>query len=198
MTGSCPYCRAPFEPADVEDPCVLCTGCGTAHHAACLAENGGCTVFGCSQAPVEEPKISVSSLDLNALTAPPPPRTRIPVPPPPRRTESVDTSLAEPIVFLPPEPARPTLSFAGYAGNAQPINPELRYVVRRNRVAYVVLAIFFGPLGVHNFYAGYIKKAVIQCCLTVFTFSIASPFVWIWAVVEACRVDRDDDGVLFT
>jgi len=71
-------------------------------------------------------------------------------------------------------------------------------MVRKNRVAFVLLAIFFGALGVHNFYAGYIKKGVIQCCLTVLTFFLASPIVWVWAVVEACHIDRDSDDIAFT
>ncbi len=62
MSGaSCPYCRTAFE---ADDAIVACSGCQTEHHADCLQENGGCTVFGCSQAPAEEPKISVSDQDL--------------------------------------------------------------------------------------------------------------------------------------
>jgi TM2 domain-containing membrane protein YozV len=95
------------------------------------------------------------------------------------------------------EPVQRTITFAGYAAPATTQTPQ-GYVTRKSRVAFVVLAIFFGAFGVHNFYAGYIKKAVIQCCLTVFTFSIASPVVWIWAIVEACTINRDDDGVAFT
>ena len=69
--GSCPYCRTAFE---ADDAIVACSGCQTKHHADCLQENGGCTVFGCSQAPAEEPKISVSDRDLvsGAPSQPPP------------------------------------------------------------------------------------------------------------------------------
>ena len=72
MSGaSCPYCRTAFES---DDAIVACSGCQTEHHADCLQENGGCTVFGCSQAPAEEPKISVSDQDLvsGTRTQPPP------------------------------------------------------------------------------------------------------------------------------
>src|SRR5216684_7247700 len=54
----CPYCRAPFD--DVNGQAIECEGCGTPHHADCCEENGGCTVFGCSKAPGEEPKVAVS------------------------------------------------------------------------------------------------------------------------------------------
>ncbi len=68
MSGaSCPYCRTTFESGDA---IVACSGCQTEHHADCLQENGGCTVFGCSQAPAEEPKISVSDQDLVSGTRP--------------------------------------------------------------------------------------------------------------------------------
>ena len=54
----CPYCRAPIS---TEDPVTVCEGCGTRHHTDCYAENGGCTIFGCSCAPAEEPKLTVSA-----------------------------------------------------------------------------------------------------------------------------------------
>jgi RING finger family protein len=41
----CPYC---LEGGEIEDARVVCEGCGTTHHQACLAELGGCTVMGCS------------------------------------------------------------------------------------------------------------------------------------------------------
>ncbi|HZL28948.1 MAG TPA: NINE protein [Acidobacteriaceae bacterium] len=201
MTATCPYCRAPF---DADDEAVPCPACNTAHHADCLQENGGCTVFGCSQAPVEEPTISVSSHDLtHPLPPPPPPATQTRVPPPPRlpgappRPPPPPSSGFAAFQTSPPAAGR-LLSFGGYAGNQAPFNTHPNYMVRKNRVAFVLLAIFFGALGVHNFYAGYIKKGVIQCCLTVLTFFLASPIVWVWAVVEACHIDRDSDDIAFT
>ena len=101
------------------------------------------------------------------------------------------------------QPQAPTLGFAGYSITGQPVEASI-YVSRKSRVAFVLLAIFFGIFGVHNFYAGYIKKAVIQVSLTVFTlFSGATilwvwSIVWIWAILEACIVNADEDGVAFT
>ncbi len=60
----CPYCRGTIDAA-VEEPKV-CPGCGTPHHTDCFEENGGCTVFGCSAAPAEEPKLSLSASDVAA------------------------------------------------------------------------------------------------------------------------------------
>jgi TM2 domain-containing membrane protein YozV len=79
-----------------------------------------------------------------------------------------------------------------------PISPgTYDYVSRKNRVVFVLLAIFFGALGVHNFYAGYVKKAVIQLCITILTCSIGGIISWIWAIVEACTVDHDEGGIEF-
>jgi len=58
----CPYCRTAIEPDSGEQ--FLCTGCGTPHHADCYTENGGCTVFGCSAAPADEQKVSVTRRDI--------------------------------------------------------------------------------------------------------------------------------------
>ena len=57
----CPYCRGPLL---AEEPVTECEGCGTRHHADCFEENGGCTIFGCTKAPVDEPKMTISAPDL--------------------------------------------------------------------------------------------------------------------------------------
>ena len=66
MTSVCPYCRAPLE---AEDESTICEACATPHHADCYAENGGCTVFGCSAAPADEQKVSVTRRDIAAPIA---------------------------------------------------------------------------------------------------------------------------------
>lgn len=40
----CPYCKAALLP---DAPVAECGGCGTAHHAGCYEEQGGCAVYGC-------------------------------------------------------------------------------------------------------------------------------------------------------
>ena len=213
MSGaSCPYCRTAFE---ADDAIVTCSGCQTKHHADCLQENGGCTVFGCSQAPAEEPKISVSNQDLASRTPqpsppsahphtflnlsepspPPAPSAPPPTPPPPR-----------PPGAPPPPPTMggfhtshiPVMSYPTFAGYAPPPpGPINSYEPRKSRVVFVLLAVFLGAFGGHNFYAGYVKKAVIQLCITLFSCFTGSFISWIWAIVEACMVNRDDDGIAF-
>lgn len=65
MIETCPYCRETIDAEDVN----RCPSCGTPHHDACFAENGGCTVFGCESAPADAPKIAVGSFDI-ATSAP--------------------------------------------------------------------------------------------------------------------------------
>jgi TM2 domain-containing membrane protein YozV len=210
MSATCPYCRTTIE---AEDEVLSCSGCNTVHHAACFAENGGCTVFGCSSAPADEPKISVLPQDLSAppvieeprathwrpqsilnletpplrdgpvgpAVLPPPPTEGSGVPPPPPPPSSLTTS--------------PSPIFVAYGPPIPPLRSD--YLPRKNRVVFVLLAVFLGAFGGHNFYAGYVKRAVIQLCITVFTCFFGSIISWIWAIVEACIVDHDDDGVAF-
>ena len=64
--------------------------------------------------------------------------------------------------------------------------------VRRQRFVYIILALFLGGFGVHNFYAGRIKFGVIQLIMGI---TIMLAFVsWIWAIVEICVVTKDGDG----
>src|SRR5690348_12055522 len=79
----CPYCRAKISEEDVS---LACEGCGTPHHADCYTENGGCTIFGCSRAPADEPKMQVSTPELMAVGTQAPAavvtETRVAAPPP--------------------------------------------------------------------------------------------------------------------
>jgi len=66
----------------------------------------------------------------------------------------------------------------------------------KNRLAYILLALFLGGLGIHNFYAGYTSKGVAQLLLTLLLFwTILVPIaVWIWTIVEMVTVDHDAQG----
>jgi TM2 domain-containing membrane protein YozV len=186
VSNACPYCRAGFEP---EDELHICPTCATPHHADCFTENGGCTVFGCADAPRDEPKISVRDQDLAAgsppVTAAPPPPPAGTVPPPP---------IPAPLSTVGSE-ARLFQSSTQYA---MPTNhPFYDYAPRKSRVVFVLFAVFLGAFGGHNFYAGYAKRGAIQLCITLFTCFYGSFISWIWAIVEACTVTHDDDGVVF-
>jgi TM2 domain-containing membrane protein YozV len=189
----CPYCRTNIAAGD--EP-LICEGCGVAHHADCYAENGGCTIFGCSKAPADEPKVSVSTPELTVASKPPPARVerRLPPPPPPGVTPPPATAadlqhVANRVV--------PSI-FGGFAGedNTTPVEEA---VVRepRKRTTYIVLGALLGAFGAHNFYAGYHKKAGIQLGITLLTVGFGSPMSWLWAVIDICTIDRDVRGVQF-
>jgi|GEM_PF-817238 len=66
-------------------------------------------------------------------------------------------------------------------------------VYQKSRTAYRLLAFFFGGLGIHNFYAGYVTRGIIQLVLTLTgVFAIVS---CIWAFIEIFVVDRDAQGM---
>lgn len=69
----------------------------------------------------------------------------------------------------------------------------------KSRTAYVLLAIFLGGLGIHNFYAGRIGCAVAQLLITLLTGWLLFPLliVGIWAIVDAIAVDEDGTGRKF-
>ena len=222
----CPYCRTPIEPDSGEQ--FLCTGCGTPHHADCYTENGGCTVFGCSAAPADEQKVSVTRRDIaapltGAAPAPavgnlpqmlpgiglmppgwnpnaPPKPVKAPPPPLPPGAAAAAPQVTRPVARVgvgsmffdaPPVPAPVSLAAPSFDFNFEP-DPNAK-----NRSTFIVLGALLGFFGAHNFYAGYKRKAVMQLCLTAFTFGFAGIMTWVWAVIDVCTIDRDSAGVKF-
>ena len=79
----------------------------------------------------------------------------------------------------------------------------------KSKVAAGILALFFGNLGVHNFYLGYTGKAVTQLLLYLLGIPLCIIFIGIpmilgagiWAFVEAImiftgKIDKDAKGNL--
>lgn len=195
----CPYCRCPVEVADREQ--TVCAGCGTPHHSDCYAENGGCTVFGCSAAPPDEPKLNVAGSDLNAtelagVMQASATISKSPLPPPMVNNGSppiaTPFSTAGSVLFRSvPAPA--------VAAPAQPLTyldlvPDSE---RKSRNTFILLGALLGMFGAHNFYAGYRNKALIQLGITVLSVGFASPMTWVWAVIDAFTVEADSSGVKF-
>jgi TM2 domain-containing membrane protein YozV len=214
----CPYCRT--EVGETEGERKDCPGCGTPHHADCFAENGGCTVFGCSAAPADEAKVTVTATDMmgNVVTrqltppvpqpmaslgadfttfrapvgevpaaAPPAPEAPSAAPPPP---PPLAGSGVAPPPHIGPAPPAPGYAPAQLVNYYQPPAPK-------TRVLFVLLGIFLGALGVHNFYAGYTKKGAIQLCSTLLTCFYGAAISWPWAIVEICVINKDAEGNQF-
>ncbi len=73
---------------------------------------------------------------------------------------------------------------------------SLSGVEPKNRLVYILLAIFLGVFGVHNFYAGYIGRGVAQLLLTLLSLFTLSFVVFVWVVVEIVTVKTDATGQL--
>ena len=212
----CPYCRDGLSPE--ASSYMSCGECGTPHHRECYDENGGCTLFGCKNAPPDEPKLQVTNTDVAfaqpgtvALAAAAQPATgfgdvnavltfgagsgpaRVP-PPPPR-------------VAPPPLPGSPAAATAparaGYVtpGGIFSVPAQAAHAApgaeRKSRIAFILLGLFFGALGVHNFYAGFHKRGAMQLAISILTFFYGAIVSWVWAVAEICTVHRDADGIHF-
>jgi hypothetical protein len=191
----CPYCRTKI--AAEEGP-LVCEGCGTAHHADCYAENGGCTIFGCSRAPGDEPKVSVSGPELVAVAATQAvaAESRPPAPPPPPPPGVVVPPTTEDLRHIANQVV-PSM-FGGFAGTTGAAPAEEAVVLEpKNRSSFIILGALLGAFGAHNFYAGYYKKAGIQLGITVLTLGLGSPMSWLWAVIDICTIDHDSRGLIF-
>ena len=70
---------------------------------------------------------------------------------------------------------------------------------RRSRVVYIMLAIFLGCLGIHNFYANRIAPGLAQLLVTIFLSWLVYPLllIWAWIIVECCVIKVDGRGVPF-
>lgn len=236
MSPVCPYCRT--EIGEAEGERQECPGCGTPHHSDCFIENGGCTVFGCSHAPSDEAKVTVSGTDLqgnvisravNPVDAPPVApapglptvrpglslgsgyttfRAPAPGPSTPAPAEPATQPAAissAPAVPPPPPPiagtgVAPPPSVASFHAPTYAPSQLVNYYQPpppKTRVLFVLLGIFLGGFGVHNFYAGYVKKGTIQLCLTLLTCFYGAALSWPWAIIEICTVNKDADGAQF-
>ncbi len=69
----------------------------------------------------------------------------------------------------------------------------------KNRVVYILLALFLGSFGIHNFYAGYIGRGLAQLLITLFLFWLIVPLfaVWICVIIEMIFIDKYAKGVKF-
>ena len=77
----------------------------------------------------------------------------------------------------------------------------VQVVASKSRTAYVLLGLFLGGLGIHNFYAGYTGRGVAQLLITLFVgWCMCFPWiaVMVWVLVEVCSVTHDAQGNQFS
>ena len=76
---------------------------------------------------------------------------------------------------------------------------HLNRSLSKSRMAYVLLGLFLGWFGIHNFYAGYTGKAVAQLLITLFIGWLLLPLLAlsVWILIEICTVTQDAQGIRF-
>ncbi len=77
----------------------------------------------------------------------------------------------------------------------------------KSRLVYILLAVFLGGLGVHNFYAGHVGRAVAQLLtnfclflLSIITLGFGAVLylgLLAWIIVDICTVTKDNKGIDF-
>jgi len=73
--------------------------------------------------------------------------------------------------------------------------------IAKNGIIYIVLAFFLCTIGIHNFYAGYIKRGFAQMLLTImspFFMFIPLLIVSAWGLGEILLVNKDANDIPFT
>ena len=66
----------------------------------------------------------------------------------------------------------------------------------KSRTTYILLALFLGSLGIHNFYSGHKKHGFIKLGLLV-ACGLGLVVNPIWSIVEMITVKQDSEGVSF-
>ena len=67
----------------------------------------------------------------------------------------------------------------------------------KSQIVYVLLGIFLGYLGIHNFYAGYTGKGIAQLLISILSCGAIFWISWIWAVIDICTTNKDARGIPF-
>ena len=88
----------------------------------------------------------------------------------------------------------PQQQYNGYA----PVQPAMATgTMQKSRISYILLGVFLGGLGVHNFYAGYTGRAIAQLLITLLSLFMLGLISSIWARIEVCTVKQDGKGIPF-
>lgn len=87
----------------------------------------------------------------------------------------------------------------------RPLNPQMQQAAfptnmvapgaqLKSKLAYILLGVFLGGIGIHDFYAGYTVRGIIKLCIFVFTLGYGGIVTGIWALVDICTVRLDASG----
>lgn len=91
----------------------------------------------------------------------------------------------------------PTCGAREPARAAATVPPSVVLVqARKSRGLFIVLGLFLGCLGIHNFYAGYYAKGAVQLAITIVLGWVIVGLVItaVWALIEIITVTEDANG----
>lgn len=96
-----------------------------------------------------------------------------------------------------PVEKRPSLPLG--AQQRQNASPTQLVKSAKSRGIYIILGLFFGLLGIHNFYAGRLGIGVAQLLVTVILgwFVVGIFITAIWVLIELFTVTKDGAGDAF-
>lgn len=90
------------------------------------------------------------------------------------------------------QPENPGAAFCVNCGAAVNAGAPIPAGAQKSKLVAGLLAIFLGSLGIHNFYLGFQKKALIQLLVSliggIITCGVASIAIGIWALVEGIQI----------
>lgn len=83
-----------------------------------------------------------------------------------------------------------------HAASVQPQYQQQYSTPPKRRLVYILLAVFIGEFGVHNFYAGYTKRGLLQLLIGLLglPFVIGPLITAVWAIIEAFTITQSADG----
>jgi TM2 domain-containing membrane protein YozV len=110
---------------------------------------------------------------------------------PPASQEMATQYLQPPPFVQPPAYQPPPVTYYPVAAPPYYVQPP------KSRAAYIVLGLFLGCLGIHNFYAGHNGRGIAQLLITVFLgcWGIGFLITGLWALIEIVAVTEDGNGV---
>jgi TM2 domain-containing membrane protein YozV len=67
----------------------------------------------------------------------------------------------------------------------------------KQRMVYILLGVFLGNFGIHNFYAGYTNKGIAQLVISLtlgWVFGLGVLISWVWAIIDIVTITVDANG----
>ncbi len=86
------------------------------------------------------------------------------------------------------QPENPGAAFCVNCGAPASAGQPVPATAQKSKLAAGLLGIFLGGLGIHNFYLGYQKKALIQLLVSLLTCGIGALPMEIWGLIEGIQI----------